>query len=90
MACLCALLATARATPTTAGSHQGITPVSTSEVTAPCMLQKRLTSVPSLSYGVMHRLPRVSPDEPIRYHRYVIPKGVRRLRDSAVYCSDEQ
>ncbi|KAH7115075.1 cytochrome P450 [Dendryphion nanum] len=29
-----------------------------------------------LSYGVMHRLPRVSPDLPIQYGDYVIPIGV--------------
>lgn len=30
----------------------------------------------SLSYGVMHRLPRVSPDVPIQYKQYTIPVGV--------------
>lgn len=29
-----------------------------------------------LSYGVMHRMPRVSPDVPIQYKGYVIPPGV--------------
>ncbi|KAK0614968.1 cytochrome P450 [Bombardia bombarda] len=29
----------------------------------------------SLSYGVMHRLPRVSPDVPIQYGNYTIPPG---------------
>lgn len=29
-----------------------------------------------LSYGVMHRLPRVSPDLPIQYKQFVIPAGV--------------
>ncbi|KAK3934316.1 cytochrome p450 [Diplogelasinospora grovesii] len=29
-----------------------------------------------LSYGVMHRLPRVSPDVPIQYKQYTIPPGV--------------
>jgi hypothetical protein len=38
--------------------------------------RSKLTSLYRLSYGVMHRLPRVSPDEPIQYHQYVIPKGV--------------
>ncbi|KAF2786944.1 cytochrome P450 [Melanomma pulvis-pyrius CBS 109.77] len=28
-----------------------------------------------LSYGVMHRLPRISPDVPIQYKQYVIPVG---------------
>lgn len=31
-----------------------------------------------LSYGVMHRLPRVFPDQPIQYKDYVIPIGVRQ------------
>ncbi|KAK5633633.1 hypothetical protein RRF57_009347 [Xylaria bambusicola] len=31
----------------------------------------------SLSYGVMHRLPRVSPDVPIKYKEYEIPVSVR-------------
>lgn len=39
----------------------------------------RLTNVCRLSYGVMHRLPRVSPDVPIQYHQYIIPKGVWSL-----------
>ncbi|KAL4935415.1 hypothetical protein BDV06DRAFT_228854 [Aspergillus oleicola] len=30
-----------------------------------------------LSYGVMHRLPRISPDVPIQYREYTIPPGVR-------------
>jgi hypothetical protein len=29
-----------------------------------------------LSYGVMHRLPRVSPDVPLIYKQWVIPTGV--------------
>lgn len=29
-----------------------------------------------LSYGVMHRLPRVSPELPIQYKDFVIPPGV--------------
>ncbi|DAA75510.1 TPA_exp: Uncharacterized protein A8136_1584 [Trichophyton benhamiae CBS 112371] len=29
-----------------------------------------------LSYGVMHRLPRISPDVPIQYKQYTIPPGV--------------
>ncbi|KAM5467008.1 hypothetical protein MauCBS54593_005628 [Microsporum audouinii] len=29
-----------------------------------------------LSYGVMHRLPRISPDVPIQYKQYSIPPGV--------------
>ncbi|KAK3337578.1 cytochrome P450 [Cercophora scortea] len=29
-----------------------------------------------LSYGVMHRLPRVSPDVPIQYKNYTIPTGI--------------
>ncbi|KAK3695836.1 cytochrome P450 [Podospora appendiculata] len=29
-----------------------------------------------LSYGVMHRLPRVSPDVPIQYRDYTIPPGI--------------
>lgn len=38
-----------------------------------------------LSYGVMHRLPRVSPDMPIHYQQYIIPPGVSlSLR---YYCS---
>lgn len=31
-----------------------------------------------LSYGVMHRLPRVSPDLSIQYKQFVIPPGVSR------------
>lgn len=30
-----------------------------------------------LSYGVMHRLPRISPDVPIQYKDFTIPIGVR-------------
>jgi cytochrome P450 len=30
----------------------------------------------SLAYGVMHRLPRISPDVPIQYRQYIIPPGV--------------
>lgn len=30
----------------------------------------------SLSYGVMHRLPRISPDVPIQYRQYTIPPGI--------------
>lgn len=33
----------------------------------------------SLSYGVMHRLPRCSPDVPIQYKQWTIPVGVRSL-----------
>ena len=29
-----------------------------------------------LSYGVMHRLPRISPDVAIQYKRYTIPPGI--------------
>ncbi|OSS47233.1 hypothetical protein B5807_10115 [Epicoccum nigrum] len=29
-----------------------------------------------LSYGVMHRLPRISPDIPIQYRQYTVPPGV--------------
>ncbi|KAI1443094.1 cytochrome P450 [Annulohypoxylon stygium] len=29
-----------------------------------------------LSYGVMHRLPRISPDVPIQYKNYTIPPGI--------------
>lgn len=29
-----------------------------------------------LSYGVMHRLPRISPNVPIQYKQYTIPPGV--------------
>ncbi|KAH6615377.1 cytochrome P450 [Boeremia exigua] len=29
-----------------------------------------------LSYGVMHRLPRISPDVPIQYRQYTIPPGI--------------
>lgn len=29
------------------------------------------------SYGVMHRLPRCSPDVPIQYKQWKIPTGVR-------------
>jgi hypothetical protein len=29
-----------------------------------------------LSYGVMHRLPRVSPDVPLTYKQWIIPAGV--------------
>ncbi|RDW63133.1 cytochrome P450 [Aspergillus mulundensis] len=31
--------------------------------------------LPLLSYGVMHRLPRISPDQPIQYGSYSIPPG---------------
>lgn len=31
-----------------------------------------------LSYGVMHRLPRVFPDQPLQYKDWVIPIGVRQ------------
>jgi Cytochrome P450 len=37
----------------------------------------------SLSYGVMHRLPRCSPDVPIQYKEWTIPIGVRT---SLSYC----
>ena len=29
-----------------------------------------------LSYGVMHRLPRISPDVAIQYKQYTIPPGI--------------
>jgi cytochrome P450 len=29
-----------------------------------------------LAYGVMHRLPRVSPDVPLQYGQYTIPPGI--------------
>ncbi|KAF1962999.1 cytochrome P450 [Byssothecium circinans] len=39
-------------------------------------LQAILKESLRLSYGVMHRLPRVSPDVPIQYGQYTIPIGV--------------
>ncbi|CAN8097128.1 unnamed protein product [Discula destructiva] len=50
-----------------------------------------------LSYGVMHRLPRVSPDLPIQYGQYTIPPGVPvgmsaylMHSDATVYESPEE
>jgi hypothetical protein len=40
-------------------------------------MQALLKETLRLSYGVMHRLPRVSPDQPIRYGDWLIPPGVR-------------
>jgi cytochrome P450 len=34
-----------------------------------------LRNCASLSYGVMRRLPRISPDDPLVYKRWVIPAG---------------
>jgi cytochrome P450 len=42
-------------------------------------MQALLKEALRLSYGVMHRLPRVSPDRPIQYGDYVIPAGVSCL-----------
>ncbi|KAF1963154.1 cytochrome P450 [Byssothecium circinans] len=39
-------------------------------------MQALLKETLRLSYGVMHRLPRVSPDQPICYGDWVIPPGV--------------
>jgi hypothetical protein len=44
----------------------------------------------SLSYGVMHRLPRVSPDKPIRYREYVIPRGVRSYDPTLDACRADE
>ena len=30
-----------------------------------------------LAHVVMHRLPRVSPDVPLKYKNWIIPRGVR-------------
>ena len=30
-----------------------------------------------MAHVAMHRLPRVSPDEPLRYKKWIIPRGVR-------------
>ncbi|UKZ75992.1 hypothetical protein TrVFT333_003688 [Trichoderma virens FT-333] len=40
------------------------------------LLQAIIKESLRLSYGVMHRLPRVFPDQPIQYKDYVIPIGV--------------
>ncbi|KAF2735645.1 cytochrome P450 [Polyplosphaeria fusca] len=40
------------------------------------LLQAVIKESLRLSYGVMHRLPRVSPDLPIEYGEYTIPAGV--------------
>lgn len=39
-------------------------------------IDKLIPSTFRLSYGVMHRLPRVSPDVPIQYKHHIIPAGV--------------
>ena len=39
-------------------------------------IQALLKETLRLSYGVMHRLPRVSPDLPIQYGKWTIPPGV--------------
>lgn len=39
-------------------------------------MQALLKETLRLSYGVMHRLPRVSPDQVIRYKDWVIPSGI--------------
>jgi cytochrome P450 len=38
-------------------------------------MQALLKETLRLSYGVMHRLPRVSPDQPVRYGDWLIPPG---------------
>ncbi|KAK7935352.1 hypothetical protein PG985_000847 [Apiospora marii] len=40
------------------------------------LLQAIIKESLRLSYGVMHRLPRISPDVPIQYKDFVIPPGV--------------
>ncbi|KAK6065107.1 cytochrome p450 [Seiridium cupressi] len=40
------------------------------------LLQAIIKETLRLSYGVMHRLPRVSPDVPIQYREFTIPTGV--------------
>ena len=42
-------------------------------------LQAIIKEALRLSYGVMHRLPRCSPDVPIRYKQWTIPIGVGQL-----------
>ncbi|KAK2823885.1 hypothetical protein FQN49_007522 [Arthroderma sp. PD_2] len=43
-----------------------------------------------LSYGVMHRLPRISPDVPIQYKEYSIPPGVPVGMSAYFMHSDEK
>ncbi|CAJ2504214.1 Uu.00g116080.m01.CDS01 [Anthostomella pinea] len=40
------------------------------------LLQAVIKESLRISYGVMHRLPRISPDVPIQYKQYTIPPGV--------------
>ncbi|KAI1410009.1 cytochrome P450 [Hypoxylon sp. FL1857] len=40
------------------------------------LLQAIIKEALRISYGVMHRLPRISPDVPIQYKQYTIPTGV--------------
>ncbi|KAK4109141.1 cytochrome P450 [Canariomyces notabilis] len=40
------------------------------------LLQAIIKESLRISYGVMHRLPRISPDLPIQYKQYTIPAGV--------------
>ncbi|KAI0451110.1 cytochrome P450 [Xylaria acuta] len=40
------------------------------------LLQAIIKETLRVSYGVMHRLPRISPDVPIQYRQYTIPIGI--------------
>jgi hypothetical protein len=40
------------------------------------MTKQHIVDEHSLSYGVMHRLPRISPDVPIQYRQHTIPPGI--------------
>ncbi|KAL7793173.1 cytochrome P450 [Trichoderma ceciliae] len=54
------------------------------------LLQAIIKESLRLSYGVMHRLPRVFPDQPIQYKDYVIPTGVPVGMSAYLMHSDPQ
>lgn len=60
-------------------SHCGEFPVTSPSY--PFLLGDRGLYSYRLSYGVMHRLPRVSPDLPIPYRQFVIPPGVSEVSE---------
>lgn len=58
-----------------AGRHQGGSAVR-GPVTFVNMAPRDTDLKHSVDFGVMTRLPRISPDEPLQYKHYTIPAGV--------------
>ncbi|KAI1875017.1 uncharacterized protein JN550_002446 [Neoarthrinium moseri] len=52
------------------------------------VLQAIIKEALRISYGVMHRLPRISPDVPIQYKQYTIPTGIPVGMSSYLMQSD--